>query len=118
LTWSQPEPSERSRNPEAAWAKDFMTNHRGIDPRDLPVKYPPDNQCQRCGRLPGAYRLTWDHDYWLERRGFSPVDSTRGWVCRRCFLDLRMMDENGKDDGSEYMTRLRDKLVLGADDGS
>jgi hypothetical protein len=116
--WSQPESSRRSIGLEATRVAEFRSRHEGIDPRDLPHKYPTNNRCQRCGRPPGKYRLTWDHDHWLVRRGFPLAECSRGWVCRRCFEKMYWLDRNGDDDGSEYMLRLRDRLVVGDENDS
>lgn len=107
--WSQPSSPKRPEDVTAAWVKHFRINHR-FDPRELPQKYPDDNRCQRCGCLPGKYRFTWDHDHWLERRGFSAFECSRGWTCRRCYDELYFIDLSDDTDGSEYMLRLRNRL--------
>jgi hypothetical protein len=96
------------------WVRNFKANHRGLDPRNLRVKYPTDNRCQRCGGRPSrfGYRLIADFDRWLERHGFSASESFRGWVCNQCRSDLSMYDY-GDDDGSEYMfVRVRRRLNI------
>jgi hypothetical protein len=108
-------PSRKFRSSEAKWVEYFKANHGGIDPRELPHKYPADHRCQRCEGSPGRYRLTWDHDHWLERQGYPLAECSRGWVCRRCFEKLYWLDFPGDDDGSEYMLRVRDRLLLGSE---
>jgi hypothetical protein len=107
-------PSRKFKSSDAAWVQNFRA-WRGIDPRDLPHKYPADHLCQRCGGPSGRYRLCWDHDHYLHRLGFPLAECSRGWTCHLCARRAWLLDLFGKDDGSEYMARLRDRLLLGSE---
>jgi hypothetical protein len=89
-------PSRKFRSSEAAWVANFKASHR-----------PADHRCQCCGGPSGVYRLVWDYDHWLERRGFDQAECGRGWSCHRCSRKHWLLDTRGEDDGSEYMLRVR-----------